>query len=59
MTNHKYNTDYLVPLTQKKAEMISSIEEAEWMQEDTSLLYAELEHIKRDIIGGVMYHPLF
>jgi len=40
MANHKYNTDYLVPLTQKKAEVISSIEEAEWMQEDTSLLYA-------------------
>lgn len=59
VVQHKYNTDGYVPIAKRKAEVISSIEEAEWMEEDATALYAELEVIKHDIAGGATYYPLF
>jgi len=54
-----YNTEGLVSIAKRKAEVVNSIEEAEWMEEDVSSLYAELETIKRDIAGGATYYPMF
>lgn len=55
----QYNTKGLVPINKRKAEVISSIEDAEWMEEDTTALQAELESIKRDIGSGATYYPMF
>jgi len=36
VVQYKFNDEGLVPIAKRKAEVVSSIEEAEWMEEDVS-----------------------
>lgn len=55
----KYNTDGLFPLADMRRSIIREIEEAEWMEEDSSTLNLELQLIQHRIMKGEVYDPNF
>lgn len=54
-----YNLDLLEPIAPRRTRVMREIEDAEWMEEDTSTLYLELHMIEDKIKNGTVYEPLF
>jgi hypothetical protein len=59
MSKDSYNLDLLEPIMPMRSRIMREIEEAEWMEEDTSTLYLELHMIEDKIKSGTVYEPLF
>jgi hypothetical protein len=56
---HYYNTENLIPLSRRQHDLLKQIEEADWLEQDSSSLQNDYDDVIRLVKQGDVYIPMF